>query len=152
MLKVTRTSDNQDIVELQSLDIDPETSLSKHQILWFFLFFVFCFFFSRDRVSLYSPGCPGTHSVDQAGLELRNPPASASRVLGLKACATTPGLHQILKLLVAALSVAVVKHFLKTLPNLPGPSQHHHLHIVTQQMFANSQQIFIKHHMAPARC
>jgi hypothetical protein len=42
------------------------------------------------RVSLCSPGCPGTHSVDQAGLELRNPPASASRVLGLKACATTP--------------------------------------------------------------
>jgi hypothetical protein len=41
------------------------------------------------RVSLYSPGCPGTHFVDQAGLELRNPPASASRVLGLKACATT---------------------------------------------------------------
>jgi hypothetical protein len=39
----------------------------------------------RDRVSLYSSGCPGTHSVDQAGLELRNPPASASRVLGLKA-------------------------------------------------------------------
>jgi hypothetical protein len=31
----------------------------------------------RDRVSLCSPGCPGTHSVDQAGLELRNSPASA---------------------------------------------------------------------------
>jgi hypothetical protein len=45
----------------------------------------------RDRVSLYSPGCPGAHSVDQAGLELRNPPASASPVLELKACATTPG-------------------------------------------------------------
>jgi hypothetical protein len=43
----------------------------------------------RDRVSLCSPGCPRTHSVDQAGLELRNPPASASQVLGLKACATT---------------------------------------------------------------
>jgi hypothetical protein len=42
-----------------------------------------------DSVSLYNPGCPGTHSVDQAGLELRNPPASASQVLGLKACATT---------------------------------------------------------------
>jgi hypothetical protein len=28
-------------------------------------------------------------SVDQAGLELRNPPASASQVLGLKACTTT---------------------------------------------------------------
>jgi hypothetical protein len=47
--------------------------------------------FIRDRVSLCSPGCPGTHFVDQAGLKLRNPPASASRVLGLKACATTPG-------------------------------------------------------------
>jgi hypothetical protein len=46
--------------------------------------------FFRDRVSLHSPGCPGTHSVDQAGLELRNLPASASQVLGLKACATTP--------------------------------------------------------------
>jgi hypothetical protein len=53
---------------------------------------LFCFLFVfLDRISLYSPGCPGTHSVDQAGLELRNPPASASRVLGLKACATTPG-------------------------------------------------------------
>jgi hypothetical protein len=51
----------------------------------------FFFFFSRDRVSLYILGCPGTHSVDQAGLELRNPPASASQVQGLKACATTPG-------------------------------------------------------------
>jgi hypothetical protein len=44
-------------------------------------------------VSLYSPGCPGTHFVDQAGLELRNPPASASQVLGLKACATTTQQH-----------------------------------------------------------
>jgi hypothetical protein len=51
-------------------------------------FVLFCFVF-RDRVSLCSSGCPGTHSVDQAGLELRNPPASASRVLGLKECATT---------------------------------------------------------------
>jgi hypothetical protein len=55
----------------------------------FFVFvFVFVFVFG-DRVSLYSPGCPGTHSVDQAGLELRNPPTSASQVLGLKVCATT---------------------------------------------------------------
>jgi hypothetical protein len=38
----------------------------------------FFFFFFRDRVSLYSPDCPGTHSEDQAGLELRNPLASAS--------------------------------------------------------------------------
>jgi hypothetical protein len=40
-------------------------------------------------VSLCSLGCPGTHSVDQAGLRPRDPPAFASRVLGLKACATT---------------------------------------------------------------
>jgi hypothetical protein len=38
-----------------------------------------------------SPGCPGIHSIDQAGLELRNPPTSASQVLGLKVCTTTPG-------------------------------------------------------------
>jgi hypothetical protein len=55
------------------------------------VYILFCCLFFRDRVSLCNPGCPGTHSVDQAGLELRNPPASASRVLGLKACATTPG-------------------------------------------------------------
>jgi hypothetical protein len=29
--------------------------------------------------------------MNQDGLELRNPPASASQVLGLKACTTTPG-------------------------------------------------------------
>jgi hypothetical protein len=45
--------------------------------------FCFVFVFFRDRVSLCSPGCPGTHSVDQAGLELRNPPASASQVLAI---------------------------------------------------------------------
>jgi hypothetical protein len=59
-------------------------------VLFFFFFFFFFFFLVfQDRVSLYSPGCPGTHSVDQDGLELRNPPASASQVLGLQACATT---------------------------------------------------------------
>jgi hypothetical protein len=52
----------------------------------------------RDRVSLCSPGCPGTHFVGQAGLELRNPPASASRVLGLKACTTMPGVSWIIEL------------------------------------------------------
>jgi hypothetical protein len=52
-------------------------------LVWFGLVF-------QDRVSLYGPGYPGTHFVDQAGLKLRNPPASASQVLGLKACATMP--------------------------------------------------------------
>ena len=45
----------------------------------------YCVYF-QDRVSLYSPSCPGTCFVDQAGLEFRDLPASASRVLGLKAC------------------------------------------------------------------
>jgi hypothetical protein len=49
------------------------TSLS----LGFYSFFV-CLFFKT-----------GFLCVDQAGLELRNPPASASQVLGLKACTTT---------------------------------------------------------------
>ena len=51
--------------------------------------FFFSFFFFHDRVSLCSPGCPGTHSVEQAGLELRNLPVSASQVLGSKVCVTT---------------------------------------------------------------
>jgi hypothetical protein len=45
----------------------------------FFFFFSFGFF--------------GTHFVDQAGLKLRNPPASASQVLGLKACTTSTWLR-----------------------------------------------------------
>jgi hypothetical protein len=55
--------------------------------LSFFFFFGFCFF--PDRVSLCSPGCSGTHSIDQAGLKLKNLPAFASQVLELKVCATT---------------------------------------------------------------
>jgi hypothetical protein len=56
-------------------------------VLAFFCLFVFGIF--QDRVSLCSPGYPGTHSLEQAGLYLRNPPVSAFQVLGLKACATT---------------------------------------------------------------
>jgi hypothetical protein len=72
-------------------DLQPLWSTFVHLIAaittFFLLFFVFVF--SRDRISLYCPGCPRTHFVDQAGLELRNPPASG--VLGLKTCATSPG-------------------------------------------------------------
>jgi hypothetical protein len=53
------------------------------------LSFLFLFLFFKTGF-LCSLGCPGTHFVDQSSLELRNPIASASQVLGLKACATTP--------------------------------------------------------------
>jgi hypothetical protein len=47
----------------------------------FVCFFVlFCFV-------LYIPGYPGIHSVDEASLEFRDLPASASQVLELEACA-----------------------------------------------------------------
>jgi hypothetical protein len=32
--------------------------------------------------------CSGTHSVEQVGIQLKNPPVYAFLVLGLKACAT----------------------------------------------------------------
>jgi hypothetical protein len=61
-----------------------------------FICLLFFFLVFRDRVSLCSPGCPGTHSVDQAGLELRNLPVSASQVLKIKVCATTAQLIYLL--------------------------------------------------------
>jgi hypothetical protein len=67
----------------------PEIHSGEKQLLQALFYpFVCLILVFRDRVSLYSPGCPGTHSVDQAGLELRNPPASASQVLGLKGSST----------------------------------------------------------------
>jgi hypothetical protein len=59
-------------------------NIVKNKIFWIFF---------QDRVSLCSLGCPGTLSVDQADLELRNLSASASQVLGLKACVTTAWLE-----------------------------------------------------------
>jgi hypothetical protein len=47
-----------------------------------------------DKVSLCSPRCPRTHPIDQAGLELRDLPAFASQVLGLKAMLTSLDRHR----------------------------------------------------------
>jgi hypothetical protein len=78
-----------------------------HIPFFFFCFCFFCFFclFFPDKVSLCSPGCPGIHSVEQAGLELRDPPASASQVLGLKAWATTARLPYSKKVLTSLISL-----------------------------------------------
>jgi hypothetical protein len=54
----------------------------------FFVCFGLVFFFKTGFLCV-ALAVLGTHSVDQAGLELRSPPTSASQVLGLKACATT---------------------------------------------------------------
>lgn len=50
--------------------------------------FVFVLFFETG--SPYA-GCPGTHCIDCAGLELRVPPASTSRALALNVLTNTPG-------------------------------------------------------------
>jgi hypothetical protein len=47
--------------------------------VFFFFFLVF-----QDRVSLYSPGCPGAHFVDQAGPDLRNPACLCLLSAGIK--------------------------------------------------------------------
>jgi hypothetical protein len=61
--------------------------------LFLFLLVLFvCLFVLRNRVSLC---IPGTHSVDEAGLELRHLPISASAELELKTCTTTAQLKVI---------------------------------------------------------
>ena len=63
-----------------------------------------------DSVSLCNrPGCPGTCSVDQVGLELRDLPSSASQVRGLRECSTTPSLFFILFLVLRQKSSAVAQ-------------------------------------------
>lgn len=54
--------------------------LSQNNLATFSFLFVK---FSWDRVSLCNPCCPGTHSVDQAGLKLGDLPVSAVRIKGL---------------------------------------------------------------------
>jgi hypothetical protein len=92
------------------------TKLSTH-IRHYCIFKLLFFSFLRDRVSLYSPGCPGTHSVDQVGLKIRNPPSSASQVLGLKVCATMPSSNYFL--LGILFTLRILTPFLISLPQPP---------------------------------
>ena len=48
--------------------------------------------------TLYTPGCPRTHSVDQAGLKLKDLPAFASQMLGLKCVPPPRGFTPLLQL------------------------------------------------------
>jgi hypothetical protein len=81
--------------EAKSLPVSDSLSLFFTQFRIAAYIFGCCLFglVFHDRISLCSPGCPGTHSVDPAGLKLRNLLASASQVLGLKACIITAWLH-----------------------------------------------------------
>ena len=51
-------------------------------LLWICCCLYIAFF--QDRVSLYIPGCPETLYIDQAGLELKDLPTSASLSTGIK--------------------------------------------------------------------
>ena len=70
--------ENQTLLLIAEPSLQPLSFFLPHFLLFFFLDF-------QDRVSLCSPDCPGTGRADQAGLELRDLPASAPGVLGLKA-------------------------------------------------------------------
>jgi hypothetical protein len=72
------------LLKEQPVLVTTEPSLQDVPSLPSVILFVCFLFVFRNGVSLCSLGCPGTHFVDQAGLELRNPPASVSQVLGLK--------------------------------------------------------------------
>ena len=56
-----------------------------------------------DRVSLCRLGYPGIHYVDKASFDLRDPAASVSGVLALKACTTTTQKHTVLIELISSL-------------------------------------------------
>ena len=71
-----------------SLCLSVSLSVSLSLLLSYFFLVVF-----RDRFSVCSPSCPGIHSVDHAGLVLRNLPTSAFQMLGLQACDTSAWLN-----------------------------------------------------------
>jgi hypothetical protein len=81
-------------------------------------FLFVCLLFSR-QVSLCSPGCPGTHSVDQAGLELRNLPASASQVWGFF-CSTYRGVGLDKAIHLSGFSLSFVNKLPVLIPYLRG--------------------------------
>lgn len=58
----------------------------------FFCCFVFCCFVFETRSHFLTLDCSGSSSVDQVGLELRDPLAFVSQGLGLKTFTITQGL------------------------------------------------------------
>jgi hypothetical protein len=77
-----------DFMNIASLKFLKDAISQQKHCVWYLSIYLSIYLF-QDRVSLHSPGCPRTHSVEHTCLELRNLPTSASHVLGLKACTTT---------------------------------------------------------------
>jgi hypothetical protein len=73
------------------LQRDVYNALFFYEFIWFVVVVVlFCFalFFQTGFLCVALAVHPRIQSVDQAGLELRDPPISALLVLGLKVCAS----------------------------------------------------------------
>jgi hypothetical protein len=91
-----------------------------------FSFFFFSFWFFKTEFLCVALAVLELTLVDQTGLELRDPPVSASQVLGLKACATIAQLGPLfysspLLLLKALLTIpALFEHLLVALTS-PTP-------------------------------
>ena len=68
-------------------------------------------------ISLHRPSYPKTNSVDLPTLKLRDPPASASPVLGLKECTTSQLRINALKTVIGAGKTA---HWIQGLPTKLG--------------------------------
>lgn len=66
-------------MEMPHLSDKPAAhNLSSHVPGTFFVHFF------HNRVCLCSPSCPGALSLNKADLQLKDPPVSSSRVLGIK--------------------------------------------------------------------
>jgi hypothetical protein len=71
---------------LRALTALPEVFFLVCFVFFFFFSFSFSWFFETGFLCVALAVLEFTHFVDQAGLELRNPPASASQVLGCFVC------------------------------------------------------------------
>jgi hypothetical protein len=83
-------------VKPRTLLIPGKSSTTELYPSSFYFFYFFYFWFFETGFLCIALAVLELTFVDQAGLELRSPPASASRVLGLKACATTSSISSVL--------------------------------------------------------
>ena len=95
--------------------LHKENHLNPLPKIYTYIFCVYCVYVRRfewcthfvvfvcwGRVSLCSLACSGICFVDEAGLKLKDLPASAYRVLGLKGCTIMPGDAPFLKFVIVA--------------------------------------------------